>query len=80
MLAPGYKADLNLIDHAALKIRRPEMTYYLPGGGGRIVQRTEGYVATSVPGVMAYSNGSATGKLTSRLVRGASAAPVNGVP
>jgi N-acyl-D-aspartate/D-glutamate deacylase len=75
VLAPGYKADINVIDYGALKIRRPEVLYDLPGGAGRLVQRAEGYVATIVSGVIAYRYGQETGALPGRVVRGRQAAP-----
>ena len=45
VLAPGYRADVNVIDFDHLTARRPEMVYNLPAGGKRLVQRTDGYVA-----------------------------------
>ena len=50
-IAPGYKADLNLIDHAALKLNQPTIAHDLPGGGRRLDQTAKGYVATIVAGV-----------------------------
>jgi N-acyl-D-aspartate/D-glutamate deacylase len=75
VLAPGYKADVNVIDFDALAIGRPEMIYDLPANGKRLVQRATGYVATLVDGVVAFRNGDATGSLRGRLIRGAQAAP-----
>ena len=31
VVAPGYRADLNLIDYDALRLHDPEMVYDLPG-------------------------------------------------
>ena len=70
LLAPGYKADINVIDYPALRIRRPEVLHDLPDGGTRVVQRTDGYVATIVSGMPVYRNGLETGALPGRLVRG----------
>jgi len=70
LVAPGYKADLNLIDLGRLKLRPPEVTRDLPGGGRRLVQRAEGYRATVVSGAVVYRDGEATGELPGRLVRG----------
>ena len=75
VVAPGYKADINVIDYDRLQLRPPEVVYDLPSGGRRLVQRTDGYVATIVSGVPVYRNGAATGALPGRLVRGAQAAP-----
>jgi N-acyl-D-aspartate/D-glutamate deacylase len=70
-LAPGYKADVNVIDFDRLMAHAPEVLYDLPSGGRRLVQRTEGYEATIVSGEIVYRNGEATGALPGRLVRGA---------
>ena len=43
LLAPGHKADINVIDFDALALKRPEVVYDLPAGGRRLVQRAEGY-------------------------------------
>jgi N-acyl-D-aspartate/D-glutamate deacylase len=75
VLAPGYRADLNVIDFANLRERRPEMHYDLPAGGKRLLQRADGYVATMVAGQVTYANGVATDALPGRLVRGAQSAP-----
>ena len=71
VLAPGYKADINIIDFDRLMIHAPEVLYDLPTGARRLVQRTQGYDATIVSGVPVYRNGEATGQLPGRLVRGA---------
>ncbi len=70
LIAPGYKADLNLIDFARLRLHAPEVARDLPGGGRRLVQRAEGYAATLVGGTVVYRDGVATGELPGRLVRG----------
>jgi len=71
LVAPGKKADLNVIDYGRLQIRVPEMHYDLPAGGKRLVQRADGYEATVVNGAITYREGVATGALPGRLVRGA---------
>lgn len=68
-LAPGLKADVNIIDYDALEIRRPEVIFDLPAGGRRLVQRAEGYVTTIVSGEPIFENGEATGALPGKLVR-----------
>jgi N-acyl-D-aspartate/D-glutamate deacylase len=70
-VAPGLKADLNVIDFDRLALKRPEMRYDLPAGGKRLVQGAEGYVATIVSGEVVQRHGEATGALPGRLVRGA---------
>ena len=76
IVAPGYKADLNIIDFDKLSIGRPEMIYDLPANGKRLVQRAIGYVATIVSGAVAFRDGEPTGSLRGQLVRGAQPAPV----
>ncbi len=71
VLAPGYKADVNVIDFDRLTVHAPEVRYDLPSGGRRLVQRTGGFDATIVSGVPVYRRGEATGELPGRLVRGA---------
>jgi N-acyl-D-aspartate/D-glutamate deacylase len=75
VLAPGYRADVNLIDFDALRPRRPEMRHDLPAGGKRLLQRADGYVATIVRGEVTYERGEPTDALPGRLVRGAQGAP-----
>jgi N-acyl-D-aspartate/D-glutamate deacylase len=72
---PGYKADLNVIDLSALRLGKPEVRYDLPSQGRRILQRAEGYRATILSGHVTYRNGTHTGQLPGRLVRGAQTAP-----
>jgi N-acyl-D-amino-acid deacylase len=72
-LAPGYKADINLIDLDRLKVAAPHPVHNLPGGGRRLVQKAEGYRATIVSGQVTYRDGEFTGALPGQLVRGARA-------
>jgi N-acyl-D-aspartate/D-glutamate deacylase len=74
LVAPGYKADLNVIDFDRLRLQVPELARDLPSGGRRLIQRATGYVATIVNGVVTYREGVPTGALPGRLVRGAQAA------
>ncbi len=73
VLRPGMKADLNVIDLAALSLHRPSMQYDLPAGGKRLVQRADGYDATIVSGAVTRRHGEETDALPGRLVRGAQA-------
>jgi N-acyl-D-amino-acid deacylase len=74
-IAPGYKADLNVIDHAALTLHRPLVTYDLPAGGRRLDQTADGYVATIVSGRLIAENSAPTDERPGRLVRGRQPAP-----
>jgi N-acyl-D-aspartate/D-glutamate deacylase len=71
MIAPGYRADINLIDIERIAVGRPEMVRDLPNGGARIGQQSSGYVATLVAGEVTYREGVPTGALPGRLIRGA---------
>jgi N-acyl-D-aspartate/D-glutamate deacylase len=76
VLKVGYRADLNVIDHANLTLHAPEVAYDLPAGGKRLLQRASGYTATVVAGEVTYRDGEATGALPGRLLRGAQTAPM----
>ena len=75
VLAPGYRADLNIIDYDRLELHTPTIQHDLPSGGRRLMQRASGYVATIVAGETILRHGTATGAKPGRLVRGAQAAP-----
>jgi N-acyl-D-aspartate/D-glutamate deacylase len=68
-LAPGLRADLNVIDFDNLKVRKPELVHDMPAGGRRFVQRVEGYETTMVAGTPIFERGEHTGAMPGRLVR-----------
>ena len=70
VLAPGYKADVNVIDFESLQLLQPEMVYDLPAGGKRLIQKAQGYAYTLCDGQVTFENGEATGALPGRLLRG----------
>lgn len=69
-IAVGAKADLNVLDHAAMRLHKPVITYDLPAGGRRLDQTADGYVATIVAGEVIAENGTPTAARPGRLVRG----------
>jgi N-acyl-D-aspartate/D-glutamate deacylase len=71
VIAPGYKADVNVIDYGKLHLHPPKVHYDLPVGGRRLLQQVDGYEATVVSGVVTRRGGAATGNRPGRLVRGA---------
>ena len=75
LVAPGYLADLNVIDMENLTLAAPRVKYDLPAGGRRLSQKAQGYEATIVSGVVTYRRGRSTGALPGRLVRHARQAP-----
>ncbi|PTR22906.1 dihydroorotase [Rhodococcus sp. OK519] len=75
LIAPGYRADLNVIDLDNLGLDLPRVVRDLPAGGRRLMQDARGYTATIVDGVVVTRDGRHTGALPGRLVRGAQPAP-----
>jgi N-acyl-D-aspartate/D-glutamate deacylase len=75
-IAVGYKADLNVIDHTALRVHKPVIRYDLPAGGRRLDQTADGYVATIVSGEIIARNGAPTGARPGKLVRGRQPGPL----
>ncbi len=70
VLAPGYQADVNLIDFDALQVRAPHLVFDLPGGAPRLMQTADGYRATLVRGEVIVEQGEPTGAYPGRVVRG----------
>jgi N-acyl-D-amino-acid deacylase len=77
LIAPGYKADINVIDMKRIRLHAPRTAHDLPTGARRLEQRADGYVATIVSGKVVYREGKPTGMLPGRLVRGAKSDPVH---
>ena len=75
IVAPGYKADLNVIDFENLGMRAPRLVFDLPAGGKRLLQPSSGYLHTFVNGVEIARDGEPTGATPGRLVRGAQPQP-----
>ena len=75
IIAPGYRADLNVIDYDRLILRAPRVVHDLPAKGRRVMQDADGFVATIVAGTVTYRNGEAMGPLPGRLIRGAQPKP-----
>jgi N-acyl-D-amino-acid deacylase len=70
VLAPGMKADVNVIDYDALHIHAPEVVYDLPAEGRRLIQKVDGYRFTVCGGEVIYEDGEPTGALPGKLIRG----------
>ncbi len=75
MIAPGYKANINVIDHDRLTLHAPQIVDDLPGGGRRLDQRASGYRYMLVSGEIVMQDDEPTGVLPGRLVRGRQTAP-----
>jgi N-acyl-D-amino-acid deacylase len=70
VIAPGYLADLNIIDMDAIKLGKPWLAFDLPAGGKRLLQKAEGYVATIKSGEITFRDGTWTGATPGGLIRG----------
>ncbi len=68
-LAPGLRADVNLIDFDKLRLHKPEIVHDMPANGRRFVQKVEGYRATICAGLPIFEQGEHTGALPGKLVR-----------
>lgn len=81
LIAPGMKADINIIDFDRLKLHSPHIVADLPAGGRRFLQRADGIEATLVSGEVIFEHGEPTGALPGRLIRGAQRGPMHaGLP
>jgi N-acyl-D-aspartate/D-glutamate deacylase len=69
-IAPGKRADINIIDFEKLNFTMPYMAYDLPAQGRRLVQQAIGYDATFVAGTQIVDSDHFTGALPGNLVRG----------
>ena len=69
-IAPGKRADINIIDFEKLNFTMPYMAYDLPAQGRRLVQQAIGYDATFVAGIQITDSDQFTGALPGNLVRG----------
>ena len=68
-LAPGLRADINVIDLEGLTVSPPKAFHDLPAGGTRLIQPVQGYLATMVNGVVTRRHDADTGARPGRLVR-----------
>ena len=75
VIAPGYLADINVIDQDNLAVAPPTLAEDLPAGGARFLQTARGYRWTLKRGTMTFEDGNPTGELPGRLIRGSQPAP-----
>jgi len=68
-IAPGKRADINVIDFDKLAVLMPHMVHDLPKGSPRLLQGSTGYLATLVDGVVTRRNDAETGARPGRLIR-----------
>ncbi len=70
VLAPGYLADINVIDLDAVKLGKPWLAFDLPAGGKRLLQKADGYVCTIKSGQITFRDGKYLGVHPGTLIRG----------
>ena len=75
VVAPGYLADLNVVDFDALALHPPRLVRDLSAGGLRLVQSADGYRLTVKAGAVTFADGEHTGELVGSLVRGTQPSP-----
>ena len=69
VIAPGLRADFNLIDPANIAPGVPRIVRDLPAGGRRLMQPSRGYLGTWVAGQAVIREGEITAQRPGRLVR-----------
>jgi len=69
LIAPGMKADINVIDYDNLKLTELVLLRDLPAGGARLMQGAKGYIATLINGVTTRRFDEDTGSRPGRLLR-----------
>jgi N-acyl-D-amino-acid deacylase len=80
LLAPGLRADINVIDFANLALGDMRFQHDLPAGGARLMQPASGYVATLIGGEATRRHDADTGARPGRLTRGQGAKDRAAVP
>ncbi len=70
VLAPGYLADINVIDMDTIALGKPWLAFDLPAGGKRLLQKAVGYVVTIKSGEVTFRQGTMTGAFPGGLIRG----------
>ncbi|MCW5746501.1 MAG: amidohydrolase family protein [Alphaproteobacteria bacterium] len=70
VLAPGMKADVNVIDFDRLRLHGPQFVHDFPAGAGRYIQKADGYARTYVNGQLFMQGGVHAGALAGEMLRG----------
>jgi N-acyl-D-aspartate/D-glutamate deacylase len=68
-LAPGMRADVNVLDPDIVAECQPEIVHDFPGGAPRFIQRSKGYKATLVNGQINVVDGQHTGVRAGEVLR-----------
>lgn len=75
IIAPGYLADINLIDLESIALEPPRVAFDLPAGGKRLLQTARGYELTMKSGRITFRRGVAQGLYPGGVIRGPQSAP-----
>jgi N-acyl-D-aspartate/D-glutamate deacylase len=70
LIAPGYVADINVIDLDKVKLGKPWLAFDLPAGGKRLLQKADGYAYTIKSGQVTFRDGEYLGVHPGKLIRG----------
>ena len=70
LVREGLVADLNVFDPARVAPAMPTVEHDFPAGARRLVQKSDGFLATVVAGEVVLRDGAHTGALSGRLLRG----------
>lgn len=68
-LAAGQRADVNVFDLASVSERQPELVHDFPNGAPRYIQKSNGFKATIVNGVVSLRDGELTGNRAGHVLR-----------
>ncbi len=68
-LAPGMRADVNVLDPSTVVECQPEIVHDFPGGAPRFIQRSKGYRATLVNGQVHVRDGECTDVRAGQVLR-----------
>ena len=69
LIAPGMRADINVIDFDHLRLEKLELRHDLPAGGARLMQGASGYRMTMINGEITRRDDCDTGVRSGRLLR-----------
>ena len=75
LIAPGYLADINIIDFENVKLGKPWLAFDLPANGKRLLQKADGYAMTIKSGQITFRDGEYLRVHPGKLIRGPQAAP-----
>jgi N-acyl-D-aspartate/D-glutamate deacylase len=70
LIAPGYLADINVVDMDRIRLGKPWLAFDLPAGGKRLLQKADGYDATIKSGVVTFRGGEGQGAYPGTVIRG----------